>query len=271
MSDAALERIADALERMAPPPAPAADPKAHAAYRWDGDTLHAASGFAPLPVTLLTGIDRQKAAAMQNIRRHADGAAAHDMLLWGARGMGKSALVKLAVASLQDHSAAIALVEAPAAQLDTLPKLFTLLSQADRRFLVFIDDIGFESANAEARSLRSMLEGGAEERPGNIRLAVTSNRRNILERVHGNDADLPGGRDERDDALALADRFGIKLGFQYPDQETWLAMVAAYVAHFDLAWETEDALAFAHGRGGRSGRIAWHYAVELAGRAGKNI
>lgn len=271
MNDAALKRIADALERLSPPPAPPADLKAHLAYRWDGETARPASRFAPLPLALMTGIERQKAAVLQNIRRHADGAAAHDILLWGARGMGKSALVKSVVASLQDNSAAIALVEATAAQIDTLPLLFTLLSQADRRFLVFIDDIGFDSGNAEARSLRSMLEGGAEERPDNIRLVITSNRRNIVERDHGSDPDQPGGRDERDDALALADRFGMKLGFQYPDQDAWLAMVAAYAVYFDLSWEPDDALAFAHGRGGRSGRIAWHYAVELAGRAGKNI
>ena len=115
-----------------------------------------------------------------------------------------------------------------------------------------------------------MLEGGAEARPANVRLYVTSNRRNIVGRtLNENEAINP--RDVADDKLALADRFGLKLGFQYPDQTAFLAMVAAYAAHFGLQWEQSDALAFAHARGGRSGRIAWHYAVELAGRAGVTV
>lgn len=270
MGDDDLTRIAEALERLSPPPPEAADMAAHPAYRWDGAFLHHARNFAPLPLALINGIDRQKTAVLENTARHASGAAAHDMLLWGARGMGKSALVKSVTAQLQNEGQPMALVEATAAHIETLPTLFAQLASVPRRFILFIDDIGFDRRNEEARMLRSMLEGGAEQRPGNIRLAITSNRRNIVERAHGSDPDA-GGRDERDDALALADRFGLKLGFQYPDQAGWLAMVAAYAEHFNLEWEEADALSFAHARGGQSGRVAWQYAVELAGRAGEAI
>ena len=268
MSEKNLRRIADALERLSPPPRETVSLTAHPAYHWDGKTLAEVTSFAPLPLALITGVDRQKAAILENLRRHTKGHAAHDVLLWGARGMGKSALVKSVTGALQETQLSAALVEANAAHLESLPALFALLAGESRRYILFIDDIGFDGGGSEARMLRSMLEGGAEARPENIRLVVTSNRRNIVEREH---SDAINVRDETDDALALADRFGLKLGFQYPDQADWLAMVSAYADHFDLSWEEEDALAFAHARGGRSGRIAWHYAVELAGRAGRKI
>jgi uncharacterized protein len=272
MTDTAplLARIADALDRIAPPPAAPADLNAHPAYHWDGKALAPVANFKPLPLGLIIGIDRQREGIMENTRRHASGHAAHDILLWGARGMGKSALVKSVAAALQDEGLPVAIIEATADHIATLPALFTLLSASKRRFILFIDDIAFDGDDATPRVLRSMLEGGAEARPANVRLYVTSNRRNIVDRdMTENDA--INARDVADDKLALADRFGLKLGFQYPDQDGYLAMVAAYATHFSLAWDTADALAFAHTRGGRSGRIAWHYAVELAGRASQQI
>jgi uncharacterized protein len=167
---------------------------------------------------------------------------------------------------LQVASKPVALVEAAADNVASLPKLFALLASSNRRFILFIDDIAFDGDDATPRLLRSMLEGGAEARPANVRLYVTSNRRNIVDRSMAEN-DAINTRDVADDRLALADRFGLKLGFQYPDQSGYLAMVAAYAAHFGLEWDQADALAFAHERGGRSGRIAWHYTVELAGRA----
>jgi len=271
VNDDALIRIAAALERISPPLPEAADLTAHPAYHWDGKSPRQVQKFAPLPLALITGVERQKHALLENIRRHASGNAAHDVLLWGARGMGKSALVKSAASAMQDEKLPLALLEAAASHIDSLPDLFALLAEQPRRFILFIDDIGFDGSSAEARLLRSMLEGGAEARPDNLRLIITSNRRNILERRHAVEEDAINTRDEQDDSLALADRFGLKLGFQYPDQADWLAMVAAYAEHFNLEWNKEDALAFAHARGGRSGRIAWHYTVELAGRANKTI
>ena len=271
MSDETLRRIADALERLAPAAREPADLTAHPAYHWDGQTVAAVSNFAPLPASLIVGIDRQKEAVTQNSRRLALGHAAHDVLLWGARGMGKSALVKSVTAALQAEALPLALVEASADQLASLPALFALLGSANRRFILFIDDMAFEGDDAGPRRLRSMLEGGSEARPANVRLYVTSNRRNIVERRAEDEEAAINARDVADDRLALADRFGLKLGFQYPDQAAFLEMVAAYAAHFALDWSEADALAFAHQRGGRSGRVAWHYAVELAGTAGRNL
>jgi uncharacterized protein len=271
LSEDLLRRIADALERLAPPRGEAADLSAHPAYHWDGHTLAAVNTFAPLPENLIVGVERQKEAITENSRRHAQGHAAHDVLLWGARGMGKSALVKSVTGALQGQDLPLALVETTADQLASLPHLFALLGKSERRFLLFIDDMAFEGDDAGPRRLRSMLEGGSEARPANVRLYVTSNRRNIVERRQDDEDAAVNARDVADDRLALADRFGLKLGFQYPDQAAFLEMVAAYASHYALEWNEADALAFAHQRGGRSGRVAWHYAVELAGSAGRSL
>jgi uncharacterized protein len=271
LSEDILRRIAEALERLSPPRVQPADLSAHPAYHWDGQTLAAVAHFAPLPAALIVGVDRQKADLLTNSRRLAHGYAAHDVLLWGARGMGKSALVKSVTAALQADGLPLALVETTADQLASLPQLFALLASADLCFILFIDDMAFEGDDASPRRLRSMLEGGSEARPDNVRLYVTSNRRNIVERNQSDEDAAVNVRDVADDRLALADRFGLKLGFQYPDQAAFLEMVAAYATHFGLDWDESDALAFAHGRGGRSGRIAWHYTVELAGRAGRSL
>lgn len=271
MTDQTLKRIAEALERLSPPPGPPTDLSSFPAYHWDGKTLAAAHDFRPLPAELIVGVDRQKADIIENSRRHASGAAAHDVLLWGARGMGKSALVKSVVAALQDEGFFIALVDAAAGHVTSLPKLFEELAASGRRYILFVDDISFDQNDEGARLLRSLLEGGVEARPNNVRLYVTSNRRNIVERAASEQDDPLNVRDSIDDSLALADRFGLKLGFQYPDQDSYVRMVSAYASHFDLDWDEADALAFAHGRGGRSGRVAWHYTVELAGRAGRKI
>lgn len=271
MTDDLLRRIAEALERLSPPPLPAADMSAHPAYFWNGHDVGVVTDFAPLPHHLIMTVDRQADAIMENSRRHALGHAAHDILLWGARGMGKSALVKSAIGALQRDGMAVALVEAAMTDISTLPALFTLLGAVDRPFILFIDDMVFGADDPNARLLRSMMEGGAQARPGNVRLYITSNHRNIVE--HGGVAaeEAVNPRDVLDDRLALADRFGMKLGFQYPDQAAYLEMVAAYASHFGLEWDEQDAIAFAHARGGRSGRIAWHYAVELAGRTGRRL
>lgn len=279
--DAALIRIAEALERLAPPPATQADLAAHRAYHWGPRGLTPVHRFRPLPLALLTGIDRQRDELLHNTRRHARGAAAHDVLLWGSRGAGKSALVKSVVGAVQNGEAQqsqgwpLALIECGGNALASLPELFDRLDGSHRRFILFLDDLAFAEGDQDARAARSMLEGGAEARPANVRLYVTSNRRAIMARSMAEQDDPINPRDVVDDQLALADRFGLKLGFQAIDQDGWLAMVAAYAAHYGLDWQAErdaqDALSFAHQRGGRSGRIAWHYVVELAGRAGRMV
>jgi len=266
-----LNRIADALERLAPPVVSKADWTSGEAFLWDGRGARAVSPFDPIDIHLLTGIDQQKARLLDNSSRHASGLPAHDVLLWGSRGMGKSALAKSGVKALQTRGEDIALVEVPSDQLEKLPDLFGMLAEVPRNFVLFIDDIGFAEGSAEPRLLRSMLEGGASQRPANVRLYVTSNRRHILSRQMSEQDDPVNPRDAVDDQLALSDRFGLRLGFHAASQDDYLAIVARYAEVHGLDFGREDALLWAKQRGSRSGRVAWQYIVELAGRAGRSL
>jgi len=266
-----LSRIADALERLAPPVAVPVDWTSADAFVWDGRSARPITPFEPVAIDLLTGIDPQKARLLDNTGRHADGLAAHDALLWGSRGMGKSALAKSVIRASQMRGEDIALVEAPSDQLESLPRLFAALAAVDRRFILFIDDIGFADGSPEPRLLRSMLEGGASQRPANVRLYVTSNRRHILSRQMSEQDDPINPCDAVDDQLALSDRFGLRLGFHAASQDDYLAIVARYAEAHGLDFEREDALLWAKQRGSRSGRVAWQYIVELAGRAGRSL
>lgn len=266
-----LGRIARALERLAPPAASPVDLASGSAFLWDRRGPRAIAPFDPVDIDLLTGIDQQKTRLLDNTSRHASGHAAHDVLLWGSRGMGKSALAKSVVRALQAQGQDIALVEAPSDQLANLPELFAMLAALRRRFILFIDDIGFAEGSAEPRLLRSMLEGGASERPANVRLYVTSNRRHILSRQMSEQDDPINPRDAVDDQLALSDRFGLRLGFHAASQDEYLAMIIRYADAHGLDFEREDALLWAKQRGSRSGRVAWQYIVELAGRAGRSL
>lgn len=270
MTDALLARIAAALERLAPPPPPPADLTAHPAYVWRGHALAPARAFAPLPLAMLRGVDRQRDALRANLERLSAGTAAQDVLLWGARGTGKSALVKGAVAAVQAQGGRLALVEAATTHLETLPALFALLATVDRPFAVFIDDLGFDAVG-DARALRSLLEGGAEARPANCRLLVTSNRRHLLPRDIEAQSSAINPRDAADDELALADRFGLSLGFHVVDQDTYVDIVRGYAEANGLSFDPEEAIQWATRRGSRSGRVAWQYVVELAGRQGKAL
>ena len=262
-------RIADALERLAPPAPAPVDWRAHPAYVWLGQTARAVDRLEAPELAQMRGIDAQKAAVVANVQRLASGAAAHDMLLWGSRGMGKSAVLRAAVkAADAARPGSIALVQAmPDA---TLPLLFGQLRGVDRCFLVLLDDLGFDAGDAEgARLLRSWLEGGVEARPANVRLAVTSNRRAIVERHMSEQDDPINPRDAVDDRLALADRFGLSLGFHACNQDDYLAIIAGYCADLGLPFEAGDALEWSKRRGSRSGRVAWQYVNEVAGRAGR--
>jgi predicted AAA+ superfamily ATPase len=187
--------------------------------------------------------------------------------------MGKSALVRSAVAAAQQSQPGrIALIQIATDAVSSLSALFAALAPADRRFLVFIDDLGFAPGDAVGpRHLRSWLDGGVEARPANVRLAVTSNRRAIVPR-HGVEQDDPlNPRDAVDDQLALADRFGLSLGFHACSQDEYLAIVRGYAEESRLEWNEEEALEWAKRRGARSGRVAWHFVTELAGRAGRAL
>ncbi|MCW3835278.1 ATP-binding protein [Sphingomonas canadensis] len=266
----ALERIAAALERLAPPLPAAADPLAHPAYVWRHGTLIAARAFAPLPLGRLQGMDAQRDALVANLARLAAGHAAQDALLWGARGTGKSALVKSAVAHVQAQGGGIALVEAVTDELASLPDLFAAIAPVPRAFAIFLDDLGFDAAR-DGRALRSLLEGGAEARPANARLIVTSNRRHLIPRDIAEQSSAINPRDSIDDNLALADRFGLSLGFHAIDQDTYVAIVQAYAAAHGLDFDPAEAINWATRRGSRSGRVAWQYFVELAGRHGLKL
>ncbi|MDX3910365.1 MAG: ATP-binding protein [Sphingobium sp.] len=275
MTDPALSRIADALEAIArhvtPASEAAVDLTAAPAYHWDGSVIRAVDAFAPVDFDLLAGIDAQKSSLLENSRRHAAGLPAHDVLLWGARGTGKSATVAASVARLQREGMDVALAQCATDSLASLPALFHLLRGTSRPFILFLDDLGFDDAGGDARALRSLLEGGATARPANVRLYVTSNRRHIVPRYLQEQDDPINMRDVVDDKMALADRFGLSLGFHNLDQDAYVAIVRGYATRFGLSFEALDAVQWATQRGSRSGRVAWQYVVELAGRAGKRL
>ena len=272
-----LKQIAAALERMVPAIPAATDWAIAPAYVWDG-TARAVDRIIAPPLALLRGIETQKDVVTANVARLAAGHAAHDMLLWGARGMGKSVLLRASVAAAQaniaqEHTEAnIALVQVAPEALASLSALFGALARVERRFLVFIDDLGFEEGDSSGpRALRSWLEGGVEARPGNVRLAVTSNRRAIVPR-HASEQDDPiNPRDAVDDRLALADRFGLSVGFHACSQDDYLSIVGGYCTAHSLSWDRGEALEWSKRRGARSGRVAWQFVTELAGRVGKLI
>ena len=271
--DDTLLHVARALERLAPPPPAAVDWQEAPAYVWSDEGARAIERIDAPALALLRGIDRQKAVVADNVERLAQRHAAHDMLLWGSRGMGKSALIRASVQTAQSADPSrIALVQVASAEPRSLPALFNELRRQDRAFLLFLDDLGFaEGDSVGPRHLRSWLDGGVEARPANVRLAVTSNRRAIVPRMMSEQDDPLNPRDAVDDQLALADRFGITLGFHACSQDEYLDIVRGYADDLGLQWDEAEALEWSRRRGGRSGRIATHFVAELAGRAGRSL
>jgi len=267
-----LERIANALERMAPPITPPQNWLNAPAYVWDGEQAVPIDPFEAVPLAILRGVDEQKAKLHSNLSRLAKGAAAHDTLLWGARGMGKSALIRAAIGDIQrDAPNSIALIQIAPGTLPSVPRLLSQLAKQSRAFLLFIDDLGFGAdQQQDMLALRSLLDGGVTPRPPHIRIAVTSNRRSIVERDTA-EKDALHQRDARDDALALADRFGLTLAFHPCDRQTYLSILRAYTDPLSLYVNEEEAMAWAIERGNRSGRTAYQFATELAGRAGLTL
>ncbi|MGP1253354.1 MAG: ATP-binding protein [Kiloniellales bacterium] len=278
-----LGRIAEALERLAPP-APAADQQIAAdGYVWD------AEAGRPLPVPkinrvafpLLVGIDRQATLLLDNTERFARGLPANNALLWGARGMGKSSLVKAAHAQVNETlklTPTLALVEIHREDIPTLPRLLHLLrEEAPRRFLLFCDDLSFDQEDASYKSLKAVLEGGIEGRPGNVLFYATSNRRHLMARdmIDNERSTAINPSEAVEEKVSLSDRFGLWLGFHNCDQQTFLAMVRGYVAHFSLEVDPKqleaEAKEWSVTRGSRSGRVAWQFIQDLAGRLGQPI
>jgi predicted AAA+ superfamily ATPase len=271
MTNDPMLRIAAALERLSPPPA-AADPAQGHWFVWSARGLGAVPPPRSNALGLYAGVDAQKATLFENARRHAVGLPAHDVMLWGARGMGKSSLVRAVHGALVADGHDIALVQVAQPDLASLPLLFAGLASTQRRFTIFLDDLSLDGDDGQVHALRSLLDGGVMARPDHLRLAVTSNRRNLVPRSMSDaDTDAVNPRDVTDDRLALADRFGLRLGFHACDQPTYLAICENYARAFGLVFEPQTALTWAVGRGARSGRVAWQFTVETAGAAGVRI
>ncbi len=272
----ALTRIAAALDRLVPQPPPAADFSAADAFVWQPQSRRLAPvrRVNRVEMALLKGIDRVRDTLLENTERFARALPANNALLWGARGMGKSSLVKAVHAQVNAHVGALKLIEIHREDIESLPELMALLRAAEPRFIVFCDDLSFDAEDTSYKSLKAVLEGGIEGRPDNVILYATSNRRHLMPRDmmenERSTAINPGEAVE--EKVSLSDRFGLWLGFHRCSQDEYLAMVEAYVAHFRIpasgATLQREALEWATTRGSRSGRVAWQYVQDLAGRLG---
>lgn len=269
-----LARIADALERLAPPAA--AEPAFGAArlFRHDPATaaFHPAPDY-PLPLAALVGVDRQKERFVENLQRFAAGLPSNHALLWGVRGTGKSSLAKAAFMSVAKGASDLKLVEVDRDQVTALPELFDILRRRPERFLVLCDDLSFEEGAAAAKALKSALEGGVSGPPANVLFTATSNRRHLMPRGHGEDRGLIASAEDAEEEISVSDRFGLWIGFPPMDQPTYLTAVKGYAKRYGL--KTADletrALQWAQLRGGRSGRVAWQFIRDLAGELGKTL
>ena len=262
-----------------PAAGPAVDFKAADAFVWhaDGQSLEPVPEVNRVPLALLKGIDRTAGILLDNTRRFAAGLPANNALLWGARGMGKSSLVKAAHADAAANSAGVKLIEIHREEIASLPKCLVQLKAAPFRFIVFCDDLSFDHDDTSYKSLKAVLEGGIEGRPKNVIFYATSNRRHLMPRemIENERSTAINPTEATEEKVSLSDRFGLWLGFHNASQDDYLEMVRAYVNHFGLkidAAELErDALEWSTTRGARSGRVAWQYTQDLAGRLGKTL
>jgi uncharacterized protein len=250
------------------------------AFVWEPGTakLHPVRKVARLPLALLQGIAAARDTLMENTRRFADGLPANNALLWGARGMGKSSLVKAIHGEVnRGRRAPLQLIEIHREDIATLPLLLRRLRDDKRRFLLFCDDLSFDKDDTSYKSLKAALEGGIEGRPANVLFYATSNRRHLMPRemMENERSTAINPHESIEEKISLSDRFGLWLGFHNCTQDEYLAMVEGYAAHFGLDIATDDlhrkALAWAAGRGSRSGRVAWQFIQDLAGEIGVRI
>jgi predicted AAA+ superfamily ATPase len=275
-----LHRIADALERLAPTAAASNDLDAADAFVWHAERewLEPVQSVNRVGIGLLRGIDRVRDILLENTRRFADGLPANNVLLWGARGTGKSALVKATHAAVNEaRPHALALVEIHREDIPTLPRLLALVRASTRRCVLFCDDLSFDQNDASYKSLKAVLEGGIEGRPANVVLYATSNRRHLMPRdmIENERSTAINPAEAVEEKVSLSDRFGLWLGFHNLDQETYLAIVRGYAKHYRLDLPEEqlkaEASEWSITRGSRSGRVAWQFIQDLAGRLGKPI
>jgi len=282
----ALQRIAEALERLAPTSSSAVAMDGADAFVWhpERDRLDPVQHVNRVDLALLQGISRQAETLYENTRRFAEGLPANNALLWGSRGAGKSSLVKAVHARVNEERPGkagagerLALVEIHREDIPTLPRLLTHLRSVSRPCVLFCDDLSFDGEDASYKSLKAVLEGGIEGRPANVIFYATSNRRHLMPRdmIENERSTAIHASEAVEEKVSLSDRFGLWLGFHNCDQDTYFAMIEGYARRYGLDLPNEtlraEAKEWSVTRGGRSGRVAWQYIQDLAGRLGKKL
>jgi len=270
-------RIAEALERLAPPVPPPMTLDGADAFVWHPEPPHLAPvrKVSRVDIALLKGVERQKDILLENTLRFARGLPANNAMLWGARGMGKSSLVKAthAVANLENPGC-LALIEIHREDVRTLPDLLNVLRGQARRCLILCDDLSFEREDSDYKALKSILEGGIEGRPDNVLFYATSNRRHLMPRdmIENERSTAINPSEATEEKVSLSDRFGLWLGFHNCDQNTYFAMIEGYAESLGLPIGVEtlraEAVEWSMTRGSRSGRVAWQFVQDVAGRLG---
>jgi len=274
-----LERIALALERVNPPALKAENFENAEGFVWEPSQ----NGFSPVahinrvPLELLQGIDGQKQLLLDNSRQFAKGYAANNALLWGARGMGKSSLVKAAHGQIINEGLPLKLVEIHREDISSLPRCLAIIGASRHRFIVYCDDLSFDTDDKSYKSLKAVLEGGIEGRPQNVLFYATSNRRHLMPRdmIENERSTAINPAEAVEEKISLSDRFGLWIGFHNCSQNDFFNMIKAYARHFHLEASDEElqagALEWSMIRGARSGRVAWQFVQDLAGRQQKQL
>ena len=278
MSANLLKRIAEALERMSPPSLEVPDFNAADAFVWrtEPDRLDPVTNVSRVPLDLLVGIDRAQSVLLENTRNFAKGYPANNVLLWGARGMGKSSLVKAAHADAQSYGT-IKLIEIAREDLPSISRLMRIVRESGARSILFCDDLSFDQDDSHYKSLKAVLDGGIEGRPPNTVLYATSNRRHLMPRdmIENERSSAINPSEAVEEKVSLSDRFGLWLGFHPCDQDQYLAMIRGYIdaAGIEIDDDTlrSEAIEWQQTRGARSGRVAWQYVTDLAGRRGVSM
>lgn len=274
-----MERIAAALERMSPAPLEAPDFDAADAFVWhvEPDRLHPVRDVNRVDMELLVGINRSRDTLLDNTRHFAKGLPANNALLWGARGMGKSSLVKAVHAAVRAEGHDLKIVELQREDLPSVGRLLNILRGSDARFILFCDDLSFGHDDQHYKSLKAVLDGGIEGRPENVVFYATSNRRHLMPRdmIENERSSAINPSEATEEKVSLSDRFGLWLGFHPCDQEEYLSMIRGYCEAHGIEIEDEtlraEAIEWQATRGSRSGRVAWQYFTDLAGRRGVSL
>lgn len=275
-----LTRIADALDRIAPKAATTEIPADADEFTWQAEAsrLERVADNNRLDIEQLIGINRSRDTLLDNTRRFAEGYPANNALLWGARGMGKSSLVKAVHGTISaETEGKLVLVEIHREDLSSLPQLLAVLRDSPRRFILFCDDLSFDADDTTYKSLKAMLEGGIEGRPKNVIFYATSNRRHLMPRdmIENESSTGINPAEAVEEKVSLSDRFGLWLGFHNCDQDAFFEMLDGYVARYDLDIDQKtlraEAIEWSMTRGARSGRVAWQYIQDLAGRQRKQL